>query len=109
MRSALPRWLRGVWLCLSLPGLLFAARIAWEKTVLTRARGPQMVGFSLMHIHPLLWIVGALCCNLLSLWLIPAAVYAVRRRQGVSLLDLGMMGCSLLATAAMAVPDTFFA
>jgi hypothetical protein len=33
MPSAIPRWLRLVWLCLSPIGLVFAARIAWEKTV----------------------------------------------------------------------------
>ena len=32
--------------------LPFAVRIAWEKTVWMWSRGPQMVGFSLMHIHP---------------------------------------------------------
>jgi hypothetical protein len=62
-----------------------------------------------MHIHPLLSMVGALCRYRLTLWLIPAAVYAVRRRREVSVLDVVMGGCSLLATLAMALPDTFFA
>jgi hypothetical protein len=52
MQSALPRWLRLAWLFLAPIGFLFAARIAWEKTVWTWSRGPQAVGFSLMPVHP---------------------------------------------------------
>jgi hypothetical protein len=109
MRSALPLWLRAVWLCLSPLGLLFATRIAWEKTVWTWSRGRQTVGFSLMHIHPFFAIVGAVCCYLLMLWLIPSAVYVVRRRQDLSALDKGMIGCTLFVVLAITLPDTFFA
>jgi len=109
MRSALPQWLVKSWLFLSPLGLLFAARIAWEKTIWTWTRGPQMVGFSLMHIHPLLGILGALSCSLLLLWLIPAGFCAIRRRRDVTLFDIGMLGCCLFALLAVALPDAFFA
>ena len=37
--------------------------------------GPQMVGFSMMHIHPIFSILGFLCCFAMMLWLFPYAVY----------------------------------
>lgn len=67
-----------------------------------------MLGFSLMHIHPLLSMIGALCCYLLMLWLIPGVFYIVRRRQDVSILDKGMVACCFFVTLAIILPDTFF-
>jgi hypothetical protein len=58
MTSALPKWLRTAWIILAPLGLVFAARIAWEKTVWTLHRGPQNVGFSLMHTSPAFF-----CCR----------------------------------------------
>jgi hypothetical protein len=63
--------------------LAFAGRIAWEKTIWTWSRGPQMVGFSLMHIHPGFFVAGLLCCGLLILWLIPALFFLIIRRQNI--------------------------
>jgi hypothetical protein len=98
MQSALPRWLRLSWLFLAPIGFLFAARIAWEKTVWTWTRGPQAVGFSLMHIHPFFGIAGITCCVFLTLrWSISSKA------------DIAMVVLSLLATVAIVLPDTFFA
>ncbi len=88
MKGALPDWLRVMWFFAAPVALVFALRIAWEKTVWTILRGPQMVGFSLMHIHPLFSILGALCSYALILWLIPAIVYwpcAERKSPGSTL------------------------
>jgi hypothetical protein len=53
-RSELPDPLK-VWWFVSFPiAALLAARIMWDAAVWTRSRGPQMVGFSLMHVHPYL-------------------------------------------------------
>jgi hypothetical protein len=109
MRSALPQWLRIAWLCLLPFGLLFAARIAWEKTVWTWARGPQIVGFSLMHMHPFLSLIGALCCYLLMLWLIPGVIYVLKRWKDVATFDKAMVISCLLITLAILIPDAFFA
>jgi hypothetical protein len=65
-------------------GLALASRIAWEKTVWAWTRGTQVVGFSMIHIHPFFFIAGALCCHLLMLWLIPGIVYAIRQWENVS-------------------------
>jgi len=107
--GAFPVWLRAVWAALLPFGVTFAGRIAWEKTVWTISRGPQAVGFSLMHIHPGFSIAGILCASLLMLWLIPAAAYAIRRRKFISAVDIFMVFVALFVAAAMFIPDNFFA
>lgn len=109
MQTALPRWLRLSWLFLAPVGLLFAGRIGWEKTVWTWTRGPQAVGFSLMHVHPLFSIFGILCSCLLMSWLIPAAIYLVRRWKAHSKSDIAMVVLCLLVTLAIVLPDQTFA
>jgi hypothetical protein len=110
MKSALPGWLRVLWICVSPLGLAFAGRIAWEKTVWVMTRGPQMVGFSLVHIHPLFFVSGVLCCYALVLWLMVAAVnLIVRRKSGISSFDIGMVLVAVFVIVVMLVPDNFFA
>jgi hypothetical protein len=107
--SALPTWLRRAWLCLLPFGLSFAARIAWEKTVWTINRGPQMVGFRLMHIHPELFIVGILCSYLLILWPLPALVYSTVNRTRITAFDVAMVILALFVAVAIFTPDALFA
>lgn len=97
MQGALPHWLRISWLCLSPIGLLFAIRTAWEEIV-WRSNGTQSIAFSLMHTHPVFAIAGALCCYLLILWLIPAAVFTVLRRRAFSLTDALMITLCVMVT-----------
>ena len=104
MQSALPRWMRIVWFCFSPIGLLLAAPIAWEKTIWRWSRGPQAVGFSLMHIHPFLAIAGALCCYVLMLWLVPAAVLVAMRWKRSSKTDTVMVSLCVLVTLAIILP-----
>jgi hypothetical protein len=108
-RSALPYFLRVWWCCTSPMAVLFAGRIMWEKTVWTWSRGPQMVGFSMMHIHPMIAIVGMLGCLAVMLWLLPAIPYAIARRRAIGVTDVAMIACSLFVAAAVVIPDNFFA
>jgi hypothetical protein len=108
-RFALPNWAQIWWWASAPPGLALAARLLWEKTVWTWTRGPQMVGFSLMHIHPGLAIFGILSFYSLTIWLIPAACYLFLRRRDIRLVDIAMFTLALLGVAAMMVPDNFFA
>ena len=107
-RKALP-YAKVWWFCASPVVLLFAVRIMWEKTVWTWAHGPQLVGFSLMHIHPALAIVGMLSCLALMVWLLPAVFYAVSRRESISTSDISMIACAALVALAIVTPDNFFA
>jgi len=106
--STFPNWLSGSWLLISPLGLLFTARIAWEKTVLTWSRGPQAVGFSLMHVHPAFAVLGSLCSFLLIVWSVPGSIYLIRRWKSSSLIDKAMVFVSLLASIFLILPDTFF-
>jgi hypothetical protein len=108
--GALPGWFRLIWICLAPLGFTFAGRIAWEKTLWTWTRGPQSVGFSLIHIHPGFFFLGLLDCGLLVLWLVPALVYFILRRRNIlRFSDLVMVFFSILSAAAILLPDTFFA
>jgi hypothetical protein len=109
MRSALPAYLKVWWLCFSPIALPFAVRVAWEKTVWTWTRGPQLVGFSLMHIHPMFAIVGIFCSVAVMLWLVVAIPYSIVRRRMVTFIDLAMIAFAMLVTAAVIIPDNFFA
>lgn len=109
MQSAFPDWFWWAWVCCLPWGLAFAARIAWEKTVWTVVRGPQMVGYSLAHMYPGFFVGGALCSILLAFWLIPALVYLVARRKDISAFDIVMVFIALFVAAAIVTPESFFA
>ena len=109
MKGVLPVWLRVVWFFAAPVALAFAIRIAWEKTVWTILRGPQMVGFSLMHIHPGFFVVGVLCAYATMLWLAPATVYLVLRRKGISGFDIAMVAVAVFVLLAVITPDTLLA
>jgi hypothetical protein len=109
MPGALLNFLKVWWVGASPFAVLFAARLLWEKTIWTWSRGPQMVGFSLWHIHPEFALVGILGSLALAPWLLIAAPYAIARRRDIEPWDWLMMIFSLLVIVALALPDTFFA
>jgi hypothetical protein len=41
----------------------------YEQTVLTWRQGPQMIGFSMVHLHPIFVILGSVGILLLHIWL----------------------------------------
>jgi hypothetical protein len=67
-----------------------------------------MVGFSLMHIHPVFAIVGMMCCLAMMAWLLPAVPYAIVRRKIISVADIAMIACAVLVAVAIVIPDNFF-
>ncbi len=105
----LPHWMK---LCgvFSAPcAVLLAVRIIWEKTVWTWSRGPQMVGFSLWHIHPLVATIGLLSLWALMAWSAAAFAFVALRRKRVTPFEIAMFISALFVIVAMAIPDTFFA
>jgi len=109
IRSAIPYPLKVWWFSCAPIALPFAVRIAWEKTVWTWSRGPQMVGFSLMHIHPGLAAIGLLGSIGAMLWLLPAIPYYIVRRHAAGIVDVTMFACAAFVTLAVTIPDSFFA
>jgi hypothetical protein len=85
---------------------VLAARLAWEQTVWSWQKGPQMVGFSLLHAGPGIPLILGTLVGLL--WV--AAVFAVvvvRRNLGgkVILCELAAYG---LAWAVLMAPYGFW-
>ena len=96
-----------IWALAAPLGLAVSARILWEKTLLTAERGEQMIGFSMMHIHPGFFFGGLLCSLVMLAWLVPAVIYAALARLKVGMIDYAMVLGSLLVLAAMLLPDNF--
>lgn len=97
------------WAFCSPCALLLALRIAWEETVLTWSRGPQMVGFSLFHAHPLFAITGLLSIYGLIAWSVAALVFLIVRRKHVTPIEIAMFILSAFVVLVLVIPDTYFA
>lgn len=89
--------------------IALAVRLLWEKTAWTWSRGAQMVGLSLLHIHPIFFFIGMLSSVAVAIWLLPGIIYSVLRRSEIGIGDVLMIGASLFVIVALAIPDTFFA
>jgi len=68
-----------------------------------------MVGFSLMHIHPVFFLIGALCSYWLLLWLAIAIVFMAKGRIMHPMKDMLMVALCLFVLVALIVPDQAFA
>jgi hypothetical protein len=108
-QSALPDYLRLWWLCASPLALLIASRIVWEKVVLVRSGGPELVGFSLLHLYPTFGIIGILCCYSLMVWLLQAISCVAAHWRSTSVADLAMIAYAILVAAAVVLPERFLA
>ncbi len=107
--GAFPDVLKIWWVSASPLAFLFAGRMLWEKTILTWSLGPQMVGFTVWHIHPGFAVAGILCSLALAVWLLIAIPYALVRRREIEPWDWLMMAGTVMVILALAAPDTFFA
>ena len=109
LEGVIPDYLKIWWLIFSPLAAPFTLRILWEKTVWTWTRGPQAVGFSLIHIHPLFALSGMAFSFAVVVWLVPAAVYAIWRRKDITPADVMMILYSVFLTTVLLIPDNFFA
>jgi len=84
---------------------LLAARLIWEQTVWTWERGPQMVGFSLMHGS---YAFLAFAPILLALWIAVALVLIVVKlvnRRKVDTATWSALGLAVLLIGLLFVPS----
>jgi hypothetical protein len=92
-----------------LPGTLFlCARILYEETIMTVSRGPQMVGFSLVHAMPLLFVAGMLSFVGANLWVGAAAICIAFRKQrpmGMQLIQLILL---IISLGLLYIPYSFW-
>jgi hypothetical protein len=79
MVRTFPEVLNWIGLVVVMMSLWLAVDLVWEQTVLPRNRGPQLIGFSLMHsgLGILLWsaFLGGL------IWVAAVAIFAARSRS----------------------------
>jgi len=60
---------------------VFAGRIVYEETILTWLRGPQMVGFAMIHgAMPLILVAGSIGLPGSLLWVVVSLVLLIRRK-----------------------------
>ena len=77
--------------------------------MLTWQHGPQMVGFALMHVYPLLALAGILGYWALVGWLVVVAVVFLRRREVPTRKHFLMIVLALLVVGLGAIPYSFLA
>jgi len=110
--SRFPRWLLGIGL-LAMPGsAALAARLIWEQTVWSWERGPQMVGFSLMH-GALGWFTAPMLFSppILALWLVVTVAYVLWRlakKRPLSRISLLAIGLSVALIGTLLLPYGFW-
>lgn len=76
-RDQRTRWIRLLWSCCYPPTAVVVVRLVYEQTLLTRLRGPQMVGFSLAHSFGALLLVFGLSVLATHLWLLAVLSWRV--------------------------------
>ena len=105
VKSGRPLWLRiigwGV-----LPGIwAFAARMIWEATILSWNAGPQMIGFTLMHVYVpvFLWMILSFYGGhgFLLLWLI---MLVLSRSRRIRWIDWGQAALVFVSLLPLSVP-----
>lgn len=96
------------WLSRSPVAAAFAARLLLEKTIWTWDRGPQMVGFTLMHVYPVLAVAGIISWMALMAWMLPAIYFLGSRMKRADIAECAMLLVAALIGAAVIVPDNFF-
>jgi hypothetical protein len=102
--NLLPLWSRCVgWLLLAGVGI-FAARAIYESTILTCEKGPQMVGFALVHgAHPF-FFAGLLCAPFALLWLLSAIVFGFIKRMRFSPSEWTLLGSFIVCFVLLGLP-----
>jgi hypothetical protein len=98
-RQKLAKWLVVWWwiAVLLLAPLYF--RLLWEMTLLTWMCGPQMIGFSFIHLHSNLFGIGILGLMLAFAWLPSAAIYLLVKKKRPAKSTIAYFGIFLTAFA----------
>ena len=108
VQSRLPYIVRLCWAIFFAGTLAFTVRTIWEETVWTWERGPQMVGFSLIHGPGAILL---LFYFLLMAWVIgvaAATVWGLYQRHKISIARWAALGASILLFVAQDLGDDFW-
>jgi hypothetical protein len=106
MRRTFPRALKIIGVPIVAAAWVFAARLIWEQTVWSWERGPQMVGFSLMHSGLGVLLILVFYSGLL--WLGIVLIVAALTRSLGGKLGLALLLAYALAWGVIATPYGFW-
>src|SRR5882762_5018219 len=106
MNRALLRTLNTIGYAIVAASVVLAVRLVWEQTALSWARGPQMVGFSLLHTGLGIPLILALYAGLL--WAGAVLVAFIVTRSFGDKVIVGLLITYGLAWAAIAAPYGFW-
>jgi hypothetical protein len=101
-----PRWLKILGFLSVGPSAFFAGEIVWEQTWLSVHRGPQMIGFSLMHSGLGLLLYLGLIVGLI--WALLVVVIGIRRRSFGDRVILVLAAVYGLSWAVLSIPEGFW-
>jgi hypothetical protein len=80
MTIRMPNWIRIFWIII-LPGLLiFFGRMIYECIFLTYKNGPQMIGFSFIHLHPIVYIFMILSYFAAIIWILVCTIWMIKTK-----------------------------
>jgi Ankyrin repeats (many copies) len=106
--ARIPVWLRIIGIVGFIGSAVLAARLIWEQTVWTWERGPQMVGFSLVHGRGAILLVFP---PLLILWTAAVAmitVWNLARKTHIAAGRWAGLTCVALVLVLMMLPAGFW-
>jgi len=86
---------------------LLAARLTWEETILTIEQGPQMVGWTIAHIFPFMFLAPLA----LAFWFLIAVIVLIAsliRRRPLSPLFWSTFAAGALVLGLFFVPGEFW-
>src|SRR5450755_348323 len=96
------------WIAIAASTPLFI-RTLWEETLLTWREGPQMIGFTIAHVHPEILLLGVLGYLATLAWLVTAVVLFLKRRKRPSGVQLAYLAIAVGGFAVSLVPYRFWA
>jgi hypothetical protein len=106
--SSFPGWLLSIGLVALFESGVFAACLIWEQTVLTWERGPQNVGFTLIHGAGAFLVLFP---PVLAVWLAVSIAYTLRRllrRRPLSRVSMAVMVLSIWLLWVLWLPYGFW-
>jgi hypothetical protein len=108
MNRAFPKWFTLLGWIFYVPASLFVIRLLWEKTLLTWREGPQMIGFTMVHLHPIPFFIGVTGMLLCDLWILTAIVFLILRRKTIRPTEKVQFAVVILTIAIDFIPYAFW-
>ena len=108
-RQTLPKWLVVWWWIAIISATPLYLRLLWEQTLLTWAEGRQMIGFTLIHNHTGMFLLGSIGYILVFIWIIRAGIYLFTKKKRLAKSTIYYLVIPLVSIALGLIPYNFWA